>query len=255
MVGDAVERVLALGAAGEGELAKLAAPLAEEQKHRGLYLALRGERGSMHLVMTGLGEGRFSLTDPIFDLGGTMIWREKLAGWQLRQQLRREHPEMLEIVNRAVAAAALPVHEQAGPLEAIEREVKEHKARGTNLTIPVLLPSVASTGERFRQSQALIRTLGAAVAAERYRLARGDWPARLDDLVPAQLAAVPLDPFDGLPLRYARRPDGVAVYSVGLDGRDDGGTIDRKAPRGRGPDVGYELWEAKRRGQAANGKK
>jgi hypothetical protein len=253
--GEAVERVLSLGAAGDAELAKLAALLAEEEKHPTLYLALRGERGSVHAVMTGLGEGRFSLADPILDLGEMMVWRERLAGWQLRMQVRREHPEVLEMLNRDVAAAALPAHEQAKPMEDIDREVRSHKDHNTSLTIPILVLGVTNVAERFRQGQALLRTLRAAVAAERYRLAKGAWPASLGDLVPAYLDAVPLDPIDGAPLRYARHAEGVTVYSVGLDGTDDGGRIDRKTSRVRGADVGYQLWDVKHRGRPVAGKK
>ncbi len=67
------------------------------------------------------------------------------------------------------------------------------------------------------------RNAYAALAAERFRLARGRWPETLDELVPAYLDAVPEDPFDGKPLRYRRRPDGFTVYSIGENGRDDGG--------------------------------
>ena len=72
-------------------------------------------------------------------------------------------------------------------------------------------------------SLAWSRTACAALAAERFRLARGRWPETLDELVPAYLDAVPEDPFDGKPLRYRRRPDGFTVYSIGENGRDDGG--------------------------------
>ena len=61
------------------------------------------------------------------------------------------------------------------------------------------------------------------LAVERYRLAHASLPETLDQLVPDYLAAVPLDPFDGAPLRYKRLDRGFLVYSVGEDGKDDGG--------------------------------
>jgi hypothetical protein len=63
----------------------------------------------------------------------------------------------------------------------------------------------------------------AGLAVERYRLARGQLPATLAELVPALLSAVPVDPFDGKPVRYWRSAKGYVLYSVGFDGRDDGG--------------------------------
>jgi hypothetical protein len=63
-----------------------------------------------------------------------------------------------------------------------------------------------------------------ALAVERYRLAHRDQlPPVLQDLVPAYLAAVPADPFDGKPLRYNRLPKGYLLYSIGEDGVDNGG--------------------------------
>lgn len=34
---------------------------------------------------------------------------------------------------------------------------------------------------------------------------------------------VPIDPYDGEPLRYRRLDPGFVVYSTGINGRDDGG--------------------------------
>ena len=41
-----------------------------------------------------------------------------------------------------------------------------------------------------------------ALACRRYRAKHGCYPEKLDELVPEFIAAVPLDPFDGKPLRY-----------------------------------------------------
>jgi hypothetical protein len=63
-----------------------------------------------------------------------------------------------------------------------------------------------------------------AIALERYRTRRGDYPDRLSGLVPELVVAIPVDPVDGMALRYARTADGgFRLYSVGLDGRDNGG--------------------------------
>jgi hypothetical protein len=63
-----------------------------------------------------------------------------------------------------------------------------------------------------------------AIALKRYHLQHGVYPSSLNDLVPAFLPAVPADFMDGQPLRYKLRPDGdFLLYSVGEDGKDDGG--------------------------------
>jgi len=62
-----------------------------------------------------------------------------------------------------------------------------------------------------------------AMALERYGLAAGTFPETLQVLVPEYLAAVPEDPFDRQPLRYQCKGQGYLVYSIGINGVDDGG--------------------------------
>lgn len=73
---------------------------------------------------------------------------------------------------------------------------------------------------------AMRRTSIAALAIERFRRANGGQsPPSLDTLVPAYLTAVPLDPFDGKPLKYTQDADGYVIYSVDRDRADDGGVL------------------------------
>ncbi|RIK62309.1 MAG: hypothetical protein DCC65_17685 [Planctomycetota bacterium] len=69
------------------------------------------------------------------------------------------------------------------------------------------------------------RTIQAAIAAERYRLAHGQWPGSLDVLVPDYIDAVPIDPFDDRPIRYAIVPEGIKTWVIGDDLSDEGGNI------------------------------
>ncbi len=63
-----------------------------------------------------------------------------------------------------------------------------------------------------------------AIAISRYRLQRGMLPADLSALVPKYLPALPRDSMDGKALRYRLQPGaGFVLYSVGEDGKDDGG--------------------------------
>jgi len=65
-----------------------------------------------------------------------------------------------------------------------------------------------------------------ACAMERYRLANGEFPATLDALSPRYLAAIPADVITGQSLKYRRTDDGqFQLYSVGWNGKDDGGKI------------------------------
>ncbi|HEX7619163.1 MAG TPA: hypothetical protein VF480_10655, partial [Verrucomicrobiae bacterium] len=59
------------------------------------------------------------------------------------------------------------------------------------------------------------------LALRAYQLTHGNLPANLNALVPEFLDAVPVDDFDGQPLRYS--VDRKIIYSVGKNLKDDGG--------------------------------
>jgi hypothetical protein len=72
--------------------------------------------------------------------------------------------------------------------------------------------------------EAARRVAIAAIALKRYQLKHGDWPQTLGELAPEFIASVPIDPYDGKPLRYHPNEDGTyLLYCVGEDGVDDGG--------------------------------
>jgi len=82
----------------------------------------------------------------------------------------------------------------------------------------------SATTRKSMQNETQRRLLVTAVAIERWKLRRGVYPRSLNELVPALLPAVPVDLMNNQPFRYKLTPDDIALlYSVGDDGRDDGG--------------------------------
>jgi hypothetical protein len=80
----------------------------------------------------------------------------------------------------------------------------------------------------------------AAIAAKRHQLRHGALPPSLEALTPELLPAVPYDPMSGKTLCYRLKPHGgFLLYSVGEDGKDDGGD-----PRPSSGDT-YGLWEGR----------
>ncbi len=70
---------------------------------------------------------------------------------------------------------------------------------------------------------AKMRLLICDLAIRGYSLDRGHNPAKLADLVPKYLPDVPKDPFSGGQLVYRLTAKGYLLYSVGVNGVDDGG--------------------------------
>jgi hypothetical protein len=113
-----------------------------------------------------------------------------------------------------------------------EATTEVHSARN-----PVALKVGSASGPWHIDITLHIRTRLAAlrvlIAAHRYRLDHAEYPACVDSLIPGYLAARPIDPVDGAPLRYARTPQGPRIWSVGPDGDDDQGRslLDGLPPR------------------------
>jgi hypothetical protein len=62
-----------------------------------------------------------------------------------------------------------------------------------------------------------------AAAVVAFQKTEDNYPASLGDLVPEYLPAVPDDRYGNGPLKYRREDGGAVVWSIGEDGKDDGG--------------------------------
>ncbi len=88
----------------------------------------------------------------------------------------------------------------------------------------MLMESLRHVDEQIKRLQAKRRLLTTDLAIRLHQQETGSNPERLADLVPGILPAVPADPFGSGPLIYRRTDDGYQLYSVGPNGKDDGGT-------------------------------
>ena len=80
--------------------------------------------------------------------------------------------------------------------------------------------------KQYAQAQVWIDEVRIACALERYRLAHGVYPGKLEELVPACIDEVPHDIMNGEAYHYQLRQDGTfLLYSVGWNQIDDGGTV------------------------------
>jgi len=253
------ERVLAQGEVGDNGLAKLQAMLIQEEKEALLLNGLRGERAAIDLFFQGLDDGTIESRELAMVLGsGGGRQTAKPSGWDwLDDELETAWPAfaagsipknraaMLEYLTHVIEVAREPLHLQESKMRELEEQAR---------TLPPLArqiaPATAKVAQAFRRCQAETRCAIAAVAAERFRLANGHWPESLVELTPKYLQEVPLDPFDGKPLRFRESAEGVLIYSVGPDGKDDGGKIDRtKGGNTPGIDLGFWLFDVDKRRQ------
>jgi hypothetical protein len=238
-----LEWVLGQGEPAEADLAALQQLLSEEEKHPTLVVVRRGQRALVDDMFTKMENGTVKVESLVPASG--LDLKTRLLGLS-KKALRDEHARILELTTRRVEIARLPEHMQEPEDRKLDAELRS-LPREAILTMQMVHRD--EMGEMWRTRTARLRTMLVLLAVERYRLKQKKWPDRLDDLKPDFLAAVPNDPFDGKPLRYARRADGVTVYSVGTDKRDDGGRVRGGGPGKGGSDIGYRLWDVKARRQ------
>lgn len=190
-----------------------------DKGERRIAWSMRGERAFLittmdHIRATG---GDITLdTDPF-------LRAAKCPG--VRGFLMRDEAEVIVRFNQMIVAA-----EQSQSMK--EALVFDQETANLGATSPI--SRVLCSGfSRFvaleiRQN-AMARCAQVAMAVEQYRIETGSFPARLDQLVPKYIEKIPADPFkQDQPLKYAVKADRVIVYSVGVDGNDNGGNVDHE---------------------------
>jgi hypothetical protein len=100
------------------------------------------------------------------------------------------------------------------------------------ILVPLLLPAfdkVQTAVERGQQTQDVVLV---AFALAQHQREHGRYPERLDALAPKYLKHVPPDLFSGRGLVYRPAANGYLLYSIGPDGKDDGGRSQADDPAG-----------------------
>jgi len=138
-------------------------------------------------------------------------------------------PEYRRIMTRFIEEFKQPFGKRPMRTEAdIEKETR-------NPLNKTLLPVFAKVSEKEASEVAVMRLIGCAAAIRLHKLRTGNYPASLEALRP-ELGEMIIDPFSGKPFVYRTDPRfGFLLYSVSLNGMDDGGaTIYQGFPDVRG---------------------
>jgi hypothetical protein len=145
--------------------------------------------------------------------------------------LERDLSFYLKTMETAVSQAQLPFPERLEMKNHFERAEQVANRRIYFLS-GIVLPAYSTFAVREATTQARVNMAITALAIERHRMAHGQPPESIEELVPAFLDSGLMDPFTGQPLRYRTTDPGYVLYSAGADGRDDGGV--EPPPRRRG---------------------
>ena len=94
-------------------------------------------------------------------------------------------------------------------------------------------PNFTKAIQTTAKNQTLANEAQIVCVLERYRLAHGEYPETLDELVPQFIEKLPHDIIGGGPLIYHPTPNGkFLLYSVGWNETDDGGHDSPKTQNG-----------------------
>lgn len=140
------------------------------------------------------------------------------------------------ILRRTQKMAELPYYQTVGERQQLKGQ------GGPDSLSKALTPSLLQPLADLAKGQVLRASVAVACAATRYRLDHGQYPATSDLLMPGYLETMPVDPFDGQAMRMKKLPDGsLVIYSVGADGKDDGGVVESTESKAPPSDVGITL--------------
>lgn len=150
------------------------------------------------------------------------VWR---VAWkdQDKLNLSRAWQPAIEAARKQTAHPNWRVHRTLVPPE--DNPPQENvKGRARFLVSGLLQGPSLGSPRRAIDAEASCALVQTAIALHRWKLKHGGFPTTLDELVPGLLPALPVDPFDGQPLRYQRGTNApFTLYSVGHNCVDDHG--------------------------------
>jgi hypothetical protein len=161
-------------------------------------------------------------------------WYDRMvAAMRLKERAARE--KQLEELEKELKNLKAKLADPESLARMLRADGGKAKARGKLLgdaLMSMLLPAVRKVqfaSDRTEQNQT---NLQIAFALGAYRRDKGHYPKELAALVTGYLTQVPPDLFSGKSLIYRRSDDGYLLYSVGMNGKDDGGRSYDDTPPG-----------------------
>jgi hypothetical protein len=257
-----VERTLAQGEPAPSQLLALQEWCVSEAACPVEAMAYRGERALAHQQLTSpKAVKRIQMLADFAERGfappNTGSLESKLKSWWRatlpeatwvrcnHAQVLREYPDFVKF-DQLAPIGVNPEFQRLARSAVNERDSAKNP-RYRTIYADAVFCSHVQVARALTKGRAKLHCTAIALAAERYRREHGVWPGQAELLVPKYLDELLEDPFTGAPLKVARLDDGLVIYSVGQDGRDDGGDLDHRS--GPSKDVGFRLWDVDKRCQ------
>ena len=243
-----VQRLLSRTDTPAEDLLSLQKAIEASAESLSIRAGLTGEIANGNEIFKMLMDGRLDLSAA--EGGALSPDSTKLSAWRvwfLKGDLKGSNAEMIRMQVKLISAAENPTPEVLdGSLETTLDSQLAASRYSFAILARMNLPGELRSIQQCELARAMLRSGAACVAALRFRNDSGAWPDSLDELTPQYLAAVPLDPFTAKPLIYRVREDGILVYSVGKNGKDEGGKVSLIKPDESDTwacdDFGFRIW-------------
>jgi hypothetical protein len=143
----------------------------------------------------------------------------------LQKDIQKEIKEKGIILFLPVPGNILKIESRKEVEESVKRFYLEKKIdEGFGGTMEILASSHDRAVEMWWRGKTMHEAMFTILALKRWELDKGEYPAKLEELVEADyLEQLPDDPYREGILLYARRGADFVLYSVGADSNDDGG--------------------------------
>ena len=205
-----------------------------------MKMPLDGERAAGILTGDLLAEGKYTLNDIFSDPSTTgrtaanAFGRVMPGGWWGKEKLNYSRLYDLQlkdafdlhnkrVIAHQIAANSNALNQALGGRNLISTIFTRHQ-----LLSATMLPALGAVPRKGAIGQVAADQAALACALERYRIAHGQFPDKLDALAPDFISTLPHDVITGDPYKYQRTAENFLLYSVGWNETDDGGKVGRK---------------------------
>ncbi len=176
-------------------------------------------------------------------------WFDRLAT-AMRLKDRADREMQLKRIDQEIHSLLVEPSESARLAEILlgppDKTVSKEISRSINgVDIGVLIPTCRKVQTAYDRDEQVQQNVQVAFALAAYHRDHGHYPAKLGDLAPKYLAVVPDDLFSGKALVYRPAEKGYLFYSVGANGKDEGGRSFSDDPAGDDLPVSMPLPERK----------
>ena len=164
----------------------------------------------------------------LMNFGRTPKWPDKIGSWLWPRGWTYQNMVNVAVLELRPLDGFDLAHDTVAPRRFDEsaRDIDmffRHKSP-YKILAAIAIPNFSKAEQTTAHNQTLANEAQIVCALERYRLAHGEYPEKLDALVPQFIEKVPHDIIGGAPLIYRALPDGkFLLYSIGLNETDDGG--------------------------------